>query len=157
SPTAKPTPSVGPTPSVAPSPAEIAPGIAAFTSYTSPVYGLSFGYPDGWTLDGAAERTWRQGDGGDGSAPGRSSDSFMNPEARAGDQIALGVWQQPAGSGADVTTRAGLTAWAAANFCDATIDACDTLSDVAVPLCNGRVACLPAVLLPLSDSTGAVI
>ena len=40
---------------------------------------------------------------------------------------------------------------------DDQIDACETVSDVAVPMCVGRVACLPAVLVPLSDSTQAVI
>ncbi len=133
---------------------EVAPGITAWTNYTSAAYGTTFGYPDGWTLDGAATRKWREGDRPDDGA--LFSDSFMNPESRDGDQIALGVWQRTAGSGADITSRDGLSAWFKANICDDKVDACETVSDVAVPMCLGKVACLPAVLVPLSDSTQAV-
>jgi hypothetical protein len=131
---------------------EVAPGITAWTDYTSAAYGITFGYPDGWTVDGAATRKWQEGDQpADGAL---YSDSFMNPESRDGDQIALGVWQM-SGSGADVTSRDGLSAWLAAHTCDDKIDACETVSDVAVPMCLGESACLPAVLVPLSDSTQA--
>ena len=81
----------------------------------------------------------------------------MNPEIRDGDQIAMGVWQQPAGTGADITSREGLAAWAQANACDETFDACNTVPDVAIPMCLGREACLPALVVPLSDSTAAVV
>ena len=81
---------------------------------------------------------------------------FVNPEARDGDTIGLGVFQMPAGPGDDITSREGLAAWFAANLCVEAIDDCATVSDVALPMCLGKVACLPAVLVPLSDSTGAV-
>ena len=152
-PTAGPTATEGSTPS--PAPSQVAPGITAWTSYTSEVYGITFGYPDGWTLDSAATRKWQAGDDPQSATP--YSDVFMNPETRDGDQIGLGLLQKPAGPGADITSHEGLTAWAQANMCDEEIDACETVPDVAIPMCLGRVACLPAVLVPLSDSTTAFI
>ena len=146
-----------PRPPLAPTPAasEVAPGITGWTTYTSEVYGITFGYPDGWTLESAATRKW------EGAAHRDDfftySDSFMNPEICDGDQIAMGVWQQPAGTGADITSREGLAAWAKAHVCDETFDACDTVPDVAIPMCLGREACLPALVVPLSDSTAAVV
>lgn len=137
----------------APAAVEVAPGITAWTNYTSAAYGFTFGYPDGWTVDGAATRKWHEGDQPAGGA--LYSDSFMNPESRDGDQIALGVWQM-SGSAGDITSREGLSSWFAAHICDDKIDACATVSDVAVPMCLGKAACLPAVLVPLSDSTQAV-
>ena len=68
----------------------------------------------------------------------------------------MGVWQQPAGTGADITSREGLAAWAKAHVCDKAVDACKTVPDVAIPMCLGKVACLPALVVPLSDSTTAV-
>ena len=122
-PAPSPTPAPTPTPTPAPTPAasEVAPGITGWTTYTSEVYGITFSYPDGWTLESAATRQW------EGAAHRDDfftySDSFMNPEIRDGNQIAMGVWQQPAGTGADITSRAGLAAWAQANVCDETFDA----------------------------------
>jgi hypothetical protein len=144
------------TPAVATTPAasEVAPGIAAWTKYTSAVYGITFGYPDGWTLDSAATRPWQVGDQHSDSA--ENSDYFINPESRDGDQISLAVRQRAAGPGADSTSREGLAAWFEANQCNEQIDACKTVSDLAVPMCVGKVDCLPAVLVPLSDSTQAV-
>ena len=49
------------------------------------------------------------------------------------------MWQRPAGAGADVTSRDGLSAWFEAHICDDTVDACETVSDVAVPMCLGKV------------------
>lgn len=151
------TPSVGtggpsPTPTIAPTPNT--PGITGWTTYTSKIYGITIGYPDHWTVDSAATRKWQPGDGPESFT---YMDVLMNPETRDGDQIGVGVFQKPAGPGADITSREGLAAWAEANFCDAAIDACQTVPNVAMPMCDGRVACLPAVLVPLSDSTTAFI
>ena len=132
----------------------MATGIASWKPYTSAVYGMTFGYPEGWTLDSAATRKRPAGDQPDDRLS--YTDSFMNPEIRDGDQIAMAVWQQPAGSGDDIASREGLAAWFEAHLCDEAIDACQTVPDVAMPMCLGRVACLPAMLVPLSDSTQAV-
>jgi hypothetical protein len=157
---ASPTPGATPSatssapPTVSPSAAQVAPGITAFTPYTSNIYGLTFGYPDGWTVDAVADRKWPNSD-----RPGDAyaySDSFMNPELRDGDQIALGVWQRSAESGADLASREGLAAWFQAHMCDDQIEACETVPDVAVPMCAGKTACAPAILVPLTDSTQAV-
>jgi hypothetical protein len=160
SPTAAPTAAqtASPAPTTAPAtafPAASAPGIAYWTSYTSAVYGLTFGIPDGWSLDQAATRKWQDGDP---SGPvGGDADLFVNPATRDGDEIAFEVSQRPAGSGADITSREGLAAWAAANFCDEAIDACETVPNLALPMCAGKAACLPAILVPLSDGTTAFI
>jgi hypothetical protein len=137
-----------------PRPSEVALGVTAWTTYTSAVYGITFGYPDGWTLYGAATRMWQEGDQHSDSAV--NSDHFVNPEVRDGDQIALAVRQRAAGTGADIASREGLAAWFEANQCNDEIDACESVSDLAVPMCVGKAACLPAVLMPLSDSTQAL-
>jgi hypothetical protein len=119
------------------------------------VYGITIGYPDGWTVDAPATRKWPKSD-----HPGTAfaySDSFMNDEARDGDQIALGLWQRAPGSAADVASRAGLTAWFQSHMCDHQIENCETVPDVAIPMCVGKTACLPAILVPLTDSTQAVL
>jgi hypothetical protein len=148
--TPPPTPTAAPTPR----PSEVALGITAWTTYTSAVYGITFGYPDGWTLDGAATRKWQEGDQHSDSAV--NSDYFVNPEVRDGDQIALAVRQRAAEPGTDIASREGLAAWFEANQCNDEIDACESVSDLAVPMCVGKAACLPAVLMPLSDSTQAL-
>jgi hypothetical protein len=127
------------------------PGITSFTSYTSEVYGITFGYPDGWTVYAAASQKWQPGTWSD-----RYADLFVNPASRDGEDIAFLVWQQPAGSGADVTTHAGLTAWQQANLCDAEVEPCEPAPDAAVPMCFGRADCRPAVIVPSSDGTQAV-
>ena len=142
-----------PTPTVTPAPAPTTPGITGFTSYTSAAHRFTLGYPDGWRLYVAAERKWQPGD----QADDPYQDIFTNPKDRDGDDIALSVWQQAAGSGADVSSRQGLTAWAAANWCGRAGDPCTVAvaSDVALPMCLGRAACRPAVLLPLAENIGA--
>ncbi len=80
-------------------------------------------------------------------------DIFVNPRDRDGDDIGLCVYQRPAGSGADITSREGLAAWVEANLCNDQLEACETVPDVAVPMCVGKTACLPAILVPFSDGT----
>jgi hypothetical protein len=143
-----------PTPG-SPAPTQVAPGIMYWNGYTSHAYNMIFGYPDDWTLDHAATRAWRRGDQAKDSS--LYSEGFMNPESRDGDQIALGVWQMTPGSAADVTSREGLAAWFEAHLCDDHIEKCETVPDVAVPMCVGKTACRPAILVPLSDSTQAIL
>ena len=129
-------------PTATPAPSEVAPGITGWTPYTSEVYGLTLGLPDGWSQVSAATRKWQAGDESLEEAPSR--DVFLNPPDRDGDQIVLLVWQRPAGSGADITSREGLVAWYQANLCE---DACETVPDEAEPMCFGKTACLPAILV----------
>jgi hypothetical protein len=121
-----------------PTPSFVAPGIISFTPYTSAAYGITFGYPDGWTVTGEATRKWQPGDP-------RETGWF---DEFAGDDIVFLVYQQPAGPGADITSREGLAAWFEANLCDEGGDPCGTVADVAVPMCAGTTACLPAILVP---------
>ena len=147
-------PTATPAAASAPATSEVASGITSWTTYTSSVYGITFGYPDGWTLNGAAARAWQEGDQHSDSAV--NSDYFLNPASRDGDEMNLAVRQMAAGTGADITSREGLAAWFEANQCDDEIESCETVSDLALPMCAGKVACLPAVIVPLSDSTQAV-
>lgn len=159
------TPSPAPTPTAAatapttptPSPAalQIAPGITAWTTYRSAVYGITFGYPDHWHVESSATRRWQPTDGTGAAEQLPFADVFASPGGV--DQIGLWVWQMAPGSGADITSVEGLAAWVKANMCDEAIDACATVADVALPMCVGQVACGPAVLVPLSDGTSAFL
>jgi len=138
-----PSPSSTSVPSPTPEASEIFPGITGFTPYTSNVYGINLGYPDGWSLGAAATRRWQSGDEGDTGW----SDWFGNPSDRDGDDIVFGVWQQPARSDADITSREGLAAWVAANG----------MPEAGMPMCLGKGACLPAILIPGSEGIAAYV
>ena len=136
-----------------PAPTEGSQGITGWTTYTSEIYGITFGYPDDWRIHSAATRKAKVGEAL--ITDFAIQDVFANPEDRDGDSIGVGLMQVPAGPGADITSREGLATWVEANACDDAIDACETVPDVAQPMCLGKVACLPAILVPLSDGTGA--
>jgi hypothetical protein len=145
-----------PTATLTPAPAPTTPGITGFTSYTSAVYGITFGYPDGWRLERAATRKWRAGDGSVRAHEGAFSELFLNPPDRDGEDIAMLLYQRPAGSGADITSREGLAGWFQANLCEDQEEACTTVPEVAEPMCVGKTACLPAILVSLPGSVFAV-
>ena len=123
------TPTRAPTPT--PAPSEVAPGITGFTPYTSQVYGLTFGVPNGWSQGLKATEKWRRG----------VPEDVPVAEGFEDGNVAFVVWQQPAGPGADITTRDGLTAWVTKNDPGRDIEG-------ALPLCVGKAACGPAILLP---------
>ena len=138
SPSPSPTATASAAPTATPAPSEIAPGITGSTPYTSPVYGLTVGIPDGWTQGERATLKWQEGIDSDAT----SWDCFESNQ----ESVAFCVWQQPAGPGADITTRDGLAAWVRAN--DPERD-----PDAAIQLCVGKTACGPAILLPASGDT----
>lgn len=140
--TAAASPAAAPTPS--PGPSEAAPGIKAFTPYTSAVYGITLGYPNDWRLDSAATRKWQAGDSFDF---GPYADVFVSPDG----EIGLWVFRVAAESGADIASREGLLAF----VCELDASVCQSISDVAEPMCLGRVACLPAVLVPFAEGVHA--
>ena len=146
------TPTVAPTPTPKPDPSWVAPGITEFTSFTSPVYGHTFGVPDAWTLGEQATHRFQEGDDPDSAG---YSDWFRNPSERDGEEMYFAVWQEPAGAGADVATRDGLAAWIEENRCDDQLEDCATVSDVAIPMCVGKTVCGPAILVPLTEGTVA--
>jgi hypothetical protein len=145
-------PSAGTGGSPAPS---VLPGITGWTTYTTTIYGKTFGYPEDWHLVAAATRAWQPGDSTSIDSTWDFAYVFASPDGN--DQIGLWVWEMAAGSGADITSHRGLTTWAQANVCDAAVDACATVPDVAVPMCIGWDSCRPAVIVPLSDSTTAFL
>ena len=139
-------------PTATPVPSEVAPGITGWTPFTSEVYGITLSVPNGWRTYSAATRKWQSGDQPDYGS--HYLDLFVNPSDRDGEDIALAVYQRPAGSGADITSREGIAAWFQANVCDEG-DACETTRDVAEPMCVGRTACLPAILMSMPGGVHA--
>lgn len=148
-------------PSTATSPAasEVAPGILAWTAYTSDVYGFQMSYPSDWSVHARATRKWRDTDG---RAPADSwpyADVFVNPDQVDGDSIGIWVWEMPAGNTVDIESTDGLKAWAQ-QFCTETPalreggSACQGFADGAVSMClvAGGDACRSAILVP---DTGA--
>jgi hypothetical protein len=152
SPTATPTVSAAPT--ATPAPSEVAPGITGWTPFTSEVYGTTFSLPDGWRQTKAAIRMWQKGEPEE--AAEEIFDEFVNADRqdRDGAGIAMLVFQMPAGSGGDITSRAGLAAWVQENFCADHAQAC---ANVVEPMCVGKTACLPAILVSDPDAVLALI
>ena len=144
SPTPIPTATAASTPS--PAPSQVAPGITAWTTYTSAVHGFTLGYPEDWTLERAATREWQAGDVLDADKV-QYSDTFASPEE---DTVGLFVWEMPAGEGADVESVEGLKAWAG-TFCnDVVALSCGEFTQRAEAMClnDGGGPCRAAVLVP---------
>lgn len=138
-----PSPSPSPSSTVAPSPSpsEIAPGIIAWTTYTSEIYEFDFGYPDDWTVGSSATREWQAGDTFEESA---YKEGVVGPDAGG---VALAVWRMPVAASADVGTLEGLKAWAEA-ACNELVTLCDDLPGPALPMCLGQLVCSPALIVP---------
>jgi hypothetical protein len=66
------------------------------------------------------------------------------------------VWQISTLPGPSIMSLAGWASWFEANLCDDAVDACETVPDIALPMCAGKDECRPAILVPLSDGTWAV-
>ena len=146
-------PTPTPTPAATPAPPPGGPGIASFTLYTSAIYRNTFGYPSDWLRHGAATRMWEGGDT-EQSEDVSYADTFTSPVGS--DEIAIAVWRMPStGSGGDVSTRAGLTTWAAAFVCERVEARCTDAPKAAIQMCLGRAACHPAILVPLAENTYA--
>jgi hypothetical protein len=143
-PTAASTQGAASTPSVGPWPAQ--PGIAVWTTYTSQVYGSTFGYPEDWNLEASATRAWQVGDPLLNFGP--FTDIFTSPDG----DVAVWVFRLTAEPGADVSSREGLGAL----VCELEASACEPISDLAEPMCAGRAACLPAVLVALPEEREGV-
>ena len=127
-----------------PHPVQVAPGIAGWTTFTSAVYGGHKQLPlDGWTSWRPRPRLGTRR----ATSPTASKRTVPESSNRDGEDIALLVYQRPAGSGADITSREGLAAWFQANLCDDQAEACETVPEVAEPMCVGKSACLPAILV----------
>jgi hypothetical protein len=150
-----PSPTVAPTPG----PSEVAPGIQAWTPYTSPFHGFEMSYPSDWTSYAPATRGWKATDGQVAADAWPYADVFANPEARDGDSIGLWVWEMQSGEGAELESVAGLKAWAN-GFCaaapalrDNKPSSCDDFAQAAIPMCYsaGGDLCRPAILVPAAD------
>jgi hypothetical protein len=134
-PTLAPTATAAPTPT--PSAWDPAPGITGWTAYTSEVYGITFGYPDHWHVEAPATRTWQAGDPFDF---GSFADIFISPD----NDVALYLFRMVVEPDVDIGSRDSLGAL----VCELEASHCEAISDRAEPMCLGRVACLPAVLVP---------
>jgi hypothetical protein len=159
SPSPSPTATATAAPTASPAPSEIAPGITGWTApLTSEVYGVTLSLPDGWRQVATATHKWPPVDQADETI----FDTFLNADrsVRDGDQIAMLVYQRPAGSGEDITSREGLAAWVQANLCgesDPGHDPAQACEYVVEPMCIGRTACLPAILVSDPGSVVAII
>ena len=142
-PTAEPT--VAPTPG----PSEVAPGILAWKTYTSAVYGYTISYPDDWSIADRATERWQPGAPDDGSW----HDSFVNDEATDGDGIAFFALQFPAPTGADLASWDGLLA-ALTEMCadpaEFFYDGCPSENQV-TPMCLGSAGCRPVAIVHDTD------
>ena len=147
-PTPTSTPSATAAPTATPAPSEVAPGITGWTPFTSEVYGVTFSLPDGWRQVDAATRRWRASDQGK-ETDEQIYDVLLNPSDRDGEDIAMLAYQRLAGSGADITSREGLAAWVEANLCGEYDPGQDPAQAcyVVEPMCVGKTACRPAILV----------
>ncbi|HEX5826382.1 MAG TPA: hypothetical protein VFY23_02595 [Candidatus Limnocylindrales bacterium] len=103
---------------------EVAPGIAAWTPYTSQVYGYTLGHPAGWEV-APAVREWE---------PGSQSDRTADVFVRSDNEIGVAVRRIPA-SGSDAETIDALEAVATRYCADAGLPDCDTFVDRVEPMC----------------------
>jgi len=141
-----------PTTTLSPAPTPVAPGIDAWTTYTSEIHGINLGFPEDWSLLAAAMREWQVGDEFPSDSP-PYADTFVSPEA--GDaQIGLFVWEMPAGDGVDVDSVPSLTTWAETFCVDVGVSSCEGFTDRAVSMClnAGGDSCRAAVLVPTSGA-----
>jgi hypothetical protein len=147
SPSPTPLPTTAPTPSPTPGASQVAPGITGWTTYTSAQYGLTFGYPEGWTIVRSATRDWQADDGLD---PQTSSyETFVSPGVTT--VVAFSVWQMQATLGMDLDSWEGLEAFAQ-SFCNDIGDVpCDGIPERAQPMCVERRDCHAGLLVPFTD------
>jgi len=135
-------------------PTEVAPGVTAWTNYTSAIYGVSLGYPSDWSVRAPATRTLQPSDYSV-RAPATAAielpwaDTFVSP-GDADTQIGLIVFQRHI----DIFTPRTADLKALANkFCAELVkSSCETFTQRAVPLDfnNGdRGGC--AILVPTAD------
>jgi len=146
-PTATPAPTVAPTAAPTPQPTFDPSDPAAWTTYTSAVYGFTMAYPSDWSVHTRAEHKWQPGEPvvPDGWP---WADVFANPEQVDGDSMGLWVWQVPAPAGADLDTWEGLQA-ALLEICEVpTFGSCE-LASPATPMCRGQQECQPALVVSM--------
>lgn len=109
-----------------------------FVSFTSPLYGFTLQYPEGWVATPATVSALAGG-GGDAS-----SDTFVSPD----NDIGFGARIVPVGDGSDVSTVSGLIAWAQADCTRNGLGGCDTWPDRVEVLClRGSQPCAPAIIV----------
>ena len=145
-PTPTPAPTVAPTAAPTPQPTFDPSDPAAWTPYSSAVYGYTIAYPSDWSLHSAATHKWQPGEPiVDDAWPW--ADVFVNPETVDGDSIGLWVLQVPAPAGADVSSWDGLRA-ALGEMCDEpTVDAACPGNNPPTALCLGGQDCQAAIMV----------
>jgi len=151
------TPTATPLPSPTSAPTPVAPGITAWTMYTSEVHGFTVGYPADWSVNAPATRKWQAGD----EFPGDSwpyADTFVSP-GEGDASIGLFVWEMPAGEGVDVESVPGLKAWAETFCSDVGASSCEEFTERAVPMClnAGGDSCRGAILVPTAGAQYAFL
>lgn len=140
------------TPSAAPT--ADTPGISAWKTYTSPVYGYTIDYPEDWSVVDRATHKWRPGEPEDSP----SKDVFYN-NAPDPDDMVFQAFQMPAEAGADLGSWDGLL--------DALEETCGTPTDsefgtcpsatAVTQMCLGSTGCQPVAFLHDDDLPRAVL
>ena len=145
SPTATAVPTAAPTAASTPQPTFDPTSPAAWTSYTSAIYGFTMAYPSDWSVAAPAEHKWQPGEAVvDDAWPW--ANVFVNPEAVDGDSIGLWVFQIPAPEGTDLNSWDGLDA-ALGEMCnEPTLNACPS-DDPPITLCLGEQECRAAIIV----------
>jgi hypothetical protein len=154
-------PTTAPTAAPTPGASEVAPGITAWTTYTSEIHGFTLGYPEDWSVNAPATRKWQTGD----EFPGDVwpyADTFVGP-GEGDASIGLFVWEMPLGEGVDPESVEGMKAWAEAFCNNVGVSACDAFTQDAVPMCLASVIdpdvveCRGALLVPTDGPQFAFI
>ncbi len=144
-PTPTPAPTVAPTAAPTPQPTFDPSDPAAWTPYTSAVYGYTIAYPSDWSLHSAATHKWQPGEPivEDGWP---WADVFANPETVDGDEIGLSVTQVPAPAGADLGSWDGLEAALGELCAEPTLNGCPS-DDPPTELCLTGQGCRAAIIV----------
>jgi hypothetical protein len=134
---------------VSPSPPAPAPtfksGIGPWTSYTSEVYGYAAAYPDDWTVDHFATRTWDAAiDGLDPGSP--AVDTFTN----AAGTVTVSRWRAPHDPEDNPGDPAMMLAWVE-ELCGILGDTrCGGIAERAISFCPDGF-CNAAFIVPFRD------
>jgi hypothetical protein len=117
---------------------------STWTPYTSAQYGFSIGHPSDWTVE-PADHAWNLET--DARNPmSTAADSFYTSGAADGLGVRMSAWSVPFEYANDETYEE-VEAWVQ-SYCEAAGGStCDSIGDLAVPLCIERRDCHPGLLV----------
>ena len=122
-----------------------------WVAYTSGRYGFSIGHPLDWTVRPAARNWTFERDAENSLSP--AQEVFMAPNQ----DIRVSAWSVALDSGTTIEGWKDLEPWIEAYCRKSNNTPCTGIHDRAVPLCNERRDCHPALLVPFRDDVQAFI